>query len=378
MRGPLLILTTLVAVNEAYRALVLFPYPFRSHAILGDSIVNSLAKAGNQVTYITAFPNTKTAPGVRKIDVSSSADIFKDKTRDYLDSCLNKTPLDISFSTFVKLPSEMFLDTIQNKEVQRLINDPNEHFDIVIVEWLLNEQYDLKKLLDNSKDGLIFFSLGSNIKSKYLPDQLKQSLLKMFGGLKQTVLWKFEEDLPGTPPNVHIVQWAPQHSILAHPNCIIFLTHGGLLSTTETIHFGKPIIAVPVFADQFTNARRAVQKGFGIHVDMSYNLADDIKAAVQEMTSNPKYSLRAKELSLIYHDRPVTPDKELMHWIDHVVKTGGAAHLKSPALLVPWYQKLYLDLLAVIAILIYAIIYGIKRVISHFKKNKSKTKRKTQ
>lgn len=74
----------------------------------------------------------------------------------------------------------------------------------------------------------------------------------------------------------------------AHPNCILFITHGGLLSTTETIHYGKPIIGVPVFADQFINVGRAVNKGFAKKVDFSYDLAADLKVAIDEMISDPK------------------------------------------------------------------------------------------
>ena len=68
--------------------------------------------------------------------------------------------------------------------------------------------------MDSAKDGVIYFSMGSNLKSKDLPDEVKTSLLKMFGSLKQTVLWKFEEVLPNLPKNVHILEWAPQQAIL--------------------------------------------------------------------------------------------------------------------------------------------------------------------
>lgn len=68
--------------------------------------------------------------------------------------------------------------------------------------------------MDDSKNGVIYFSMGSNLKSKHFPEELKRKILKMFGGLKQTVLWKFEEVLPDLPSNVHILQWAPQPSIL--------------------------------------------------------------------------------------------------------------------------------------------------------------------
>ncbi|KAM3962160.1 UDP-glycosyltransferase UGT5-like [Aphomia sociella] len=235
---------------------------------------------------------------------------------------------------------------------------------------------DLKKLLDNAKDGLIYFSMGSNLKSKDLPEELKRGFLKLFSELKQTVLWKFEEVLPDLPKNVHIVLWAPQHSILAHPNCILFITHGGLLSTTETVHFGKPVIGIPVFGDQFTNIERAVKRGFAQKVAFSYNVVDDLKVVIREVLGNPKYTNKVKELSKIYHDRPVSPGKELVHWVEHVVRTRGAPHLRSPALHVPFYQKCYLDLLALIVTVIVVTVTILKRLLKSKKKQNLKKKNK--
>ncbi|KAL0820067.1 hypothetical protein ABMA28_006012 [Loxostege sticticalis] len=233
---------------------------------------------------------------------------------------------------------------------------------------------DLQKVLDNAKHGVIYFSMGSNLKSKDLPDELKKSLLKMFSELKYTVIWKFEEVLPGVPDNVHIIQWAPQTSILAHPKCVLFITHGGHLSTTETVHFGKPIIGIPVFADQFINVDRAVAKGFAKRVDLSMTMADKLKVAINEILQDPKFTAKVKELSFIYHDRPATPGAELVHWAEHVIKTRGAPHLRSPALDVPFYQKMYLDLLALIVAVLLVIRTAVLRI---FKKKPSK-KQKTQ
>lgn len=73
----------------------------------------------------------------------------------------------------------------------------------------------------------------------------------------------------------------------AHPNCVIFISHGGLLSTTEAISSGKPIIGIPVFGDQFINVKRSVIKGFALKVDLTYNVAKDLNVAIKEMSSNP-------------------------------------------------------------------------------------------
>lgn len=74
----------------------------------------------------------------------------------------------------------------------------------------------------------------------------------------------------------------------AHPNCILFITHGGLLSTTETIHYGVPTIGIPAFADQFLNVKRSVKKGIAKMVYLSYNLADELKEAIEDMISNSR------------------------------------------------------------------------------------------
>lgn len=69
---------------------------------------------------------------------------------------------------------------------------------------------------------------------------------------------------------------------------MLFISHGGLLSTTETIHFGVPIVGVPVFADQFLNVKKAVNKGFALEVQLTYNIAEDLKVAIKEMLFNPR------------------------------------------------------------------------------------------
>ncbi|XP_047513568.1 UDP-glucosyltransferase 2-like [Pieris napi] len=215
---------------------------------------------------------------------------------------------------------------------------------------------EFQKIMDNAKHGVIYFSMGSNLRSMDMTAFMKTSIMNMFGQLNETVIWKYESDWDNIPSNVHLVKWAPQQSILAHPNLKLFISHGGQLSTIEAIHFGVPIISIPVCGDQMINSVTLKNKGYGISVDLSgTRLASDLLAAINTMNANPKYKMKAKALSEAFLTRQQNPGEELVFWVEYVVKTGGATFLRSPALSIPIYKKLYLDLIALIFICHYLL-----------------------
>ncbi|KAJ8709299.1 hypothetical protein PYW07_009125 [Mythimna separata] len=233
---------------------------------------------------------------------------------------------------------------------------------------------DLQKLMDEAKDGVIYFSMGSILESSGMSENMKRSLLNMFSKYKQTVIWKFETDLTGIPDNVHLVKWAPQTSILAHPNLRLFITHGGQLSTSEAIHYGVPVVGLPVMADQVLNMKSTAAKGFGIHVTISEDMYEDLDTAVRKVLDDKTYAKKAKELSALFHDREMPPGKAVPYWVEYIVRNRGAPHLRSPALHVPLYQKLYLDLAVVLTIIIVLITKAVKYILGCRSKEQKKEK----
>lgn len=108
--------------------------------------------------------------------------------------------------------------------------------------------------LSSSGDaGFIFFSLGSIVKPKEMPEATRVKFIKVFSKLKQRVLWKWDAEMPDAPPNVMVRKWLPQQDILGHPNIKLFMSHGGLLSIQESVYHGVPVLGLPVFGEAQTN-----------------------------------------------------------------------------------------------------------------------------
>lgn len=69
--------------------------------------------------------------------------------------------------------------------------------------------------LNKSKHGVIYFSLGTNVKSNRVSPSMKTAILEAFKELPYDILWKYDIDLPEASKNVKIVRWAPQQDVLS-------------------------------------------------------------------------------------------------------------------------------------------------------------------
>ncbi|KAI3692993.1 hypothetical protein L6452_32819 [Arctium lappa] len=108
-----------------------------------------------------------------------------------------------------------------------------------------------------------------------------------------------------------VIGWAPQVALLAHRAVGGFVSHCGWNSTLESIWFGVPMAAWPMYAEQQMNAfEMVVELGLAVEIKMDYKkdvfnpkadmeivTADEIEGGIRRLMADDTIRTRAKEMS---------------------------------------------------------------------------------
>ncbi|CAD0205775.1 unnamed protein product [Chrysodeixis includens] len=238
---------------------------------------------------------------------------------------------------------------------------------------------DLKSYLDSSKNGVIYFSFGTNVVPSALPAERIAIFTRVLSQLPYDVIWKWDkDDLPGRSDNIRIEKWLPQSDLLRHPKVNAFITQGGLQSTDESIAAGIPLIGFPMLADQWFNVEKYEYYKIGIGLDIETVTEESLKNAIKTVIEDESYRRNIQKLQSKMQDNPQTPLERAIWWTEYVLRHGGAKHLRSPAANISWAEylelELVLTLLAGLFIIIAIIICTIYKVYIFIIKKKSKVK----
>ncbi len=128
--------------------------------------------------------------------------------------------------------------------------------------------------------GLVYLSLGS-LGSADL--ELMQRLVSVLADTphRYVVSKGPRADELELPANMWGEARLPQTSII--PACDLVITHGGNNTTTEALHFGKPMVVLPLFWDQYDNAQRVDELGFGVRLPTYAFEDDELRTAVDRL-----------------------------------------------------------------------------------------------
>ncbi len=130
---------------------------------------------------------------------------------------------------------------------------------------------------------LLYISLGTAYNNRL---DFYRLCFEAFGGTEWQVVLAYGSridpaDLPELPANFLIAPHVPQLEILSRAD--LFISHGGMNSTMESLSFGVPLVVVPQMWEQEMNGHRVQELGLGLVQERDSVTAESLQAAVEQV-----------------------------------------------------------------------------------------------
>lgn len=130
---------------------------------------------------------------------------------------------------------------------------------------------------------LIYLSLGSLGSGDV--DLMRTLIATLAGTPYRVVVSKGpQHDQLELADNMTGAEFLPQVSILPHVDLVI--THGGNNTVTESLRYGRPMIVLPLFWDQYDNAQRIAETGLGVRLDTYTHAPGELTGAIERLLTD--------------------------------------------------------------------------------------------
>ncbi|KAJ8922404.1 hypothetical protein NQ315_004350 [Exocentrus adspersus] len=133
----LLLIAIICNTCESARILAVMPTPSFSHQVVFQPLWKSLLSRGHEITLLTTDPiKNSNYSNLRQVDWSFAYHLWQNKhniSKMIINFRHNKIKC---FNQFVDMMHEITSLELEHEDVQKLINDKNERFDLAIIEFL--------------------------------------------------------------------------------------------------------------------------------------------------------------------------------------------------------------------------------------------------
>ncbi|MGG3623951.1 macrolide family glycosyltransferase [Bacillus gobiensis] len=157
-----------------------------------------------------------------------------------------------------------------------------------------NNQFPLEELKDEQ---VLYISMGTVLDQT---EEFFNTCIEAFADFQGKVVIAAGERADFTkitqaPDNFIISSYVPQLEVLSEAD--VFITHGGMNSVNEAIHFQVPLVVLPHDKDQPMVAQRLTELGAGYRLSKDNIDVQSLTAAVNEVLSNNYYKEGIKKIN---------------------------------------------------------------------------------
>ncbi|GAB6024251.1 hypothetical protein CHUAL_008947 [Chamberlinius hualienensis] len=253
------------------------------------------------------------------------AELIVDKTiKNQMSKFYNKQQDDINFKNY-----SMYFDANSDFSFETSPSTPNSiHIGCSHCRPSRKLPKELESIMENSGEhGVIFFSMGSSIKTEYFPKHFVNKIVNVLSKLPQKILWQGKLNETNLT-NFHFFNWLPQQDVLAHPKVKLALIQGGFGTVQEATYHACPIIGFPITLDRFYGVNQAVVNGYGEQLDLWTFTQQQLMLTINKILNNTRYKENAVLASRRMKDVLMNPTEEAVFWTEYVIRHKRAYFLQ--------------------------------------------------
>ncbi|MEK4099846.1 macrolide family glycosyltransferase [Bacillus sp. FSL E2-0195] len=154
--------------------------------------------------------------------------------------------------------------------------------------------------LKNKK--VVFISMGTVFNEQ---PEFYEKCFEAFKGIDATVILVVGKKIninqfKDIPYNFKVYNYVPQLEVLKHTD--VFVTHGGMNSSSEALYYGVPLVVVPVTGDQPLVAKRIAEVGAGIRLDRKELTPELLREAVKKVMDDATFKEKSRKVGETLRD----------------------------------------------------------------------------
>ncbi|QWG70314.1 glycosyl transferase (plasmid) [Bacillus mycoides] len=154
--------------------------------------------------------------------------------------------------------------------------------------------------LKNKK--VVFISMGTVFNEQ---PEFYEKCFEAFKGIDATVILVVGKKIninqfKDIPYNFKVYNYVPQLEVLKHTD--VFVTHGGMNSSSEALYYGVPLVVVPVTGDQPLVAKRVAEVGAGIGLNRKELTPELLREAVKKVMDDATFKEKSRKVGETLRD----------------------------------------------------------------------------
>ncbi|AOM10741.1 macrolide family glycosyltransferase [Bacillus thuringiensis] len=149
---------------------------------------------------------------------------------------------------------------------------------------------------DLKNEKVIFISMGTVFNEQ---PALYEKCFEAFKDVDATVVLVVGKKInisqfENIPKNFKLYNYVPQLEVLQHAD--VFVTHGGMNSSSEALYYGVPLVVIPVTGDQPFVAKRLIEVGAGITLNRNELTSELLRETVKKVMDDVTFKENSRKV----------------------------------------------------------------------------------